>query len=148
MTFAASSTQEEVKLHVVNNAMEMQIGANEGQTILTSIPQIDTQALGIDDVLMVDQDRAQAAITKLDSALSQISSTRATIGAQINRLEYTITGLDVAKENLTASESRIRDLDFASEMTEFTRNQILNQAGVAMLSQANALPQLALQLLA
>jgi flagellin len=146
MTFSAGSN-ENVKLHVVNNAMEMQIGANEGQTILTAIPQVDTKALGIDDVLMVDQERAQSAITKIDSALEQISSTRATIGAQINRLEYTITGLDTARENLTASESRIRDLDFASEMTEFTRNQILNQAGVAMLSQANSMPQLALQLL-
>ncbi|PLX66503.1 MAG: flagellin, partial [Denitrovibrio sp.] len=61
--------------------------------------------------------------------------------------EYTIVGLDTARENLTASESRIRDLDFAQEMTEFTRNQILNQAGTAMLSQANSLPQMALQLI-
>ncbi|PLX68478.1 MAG: flagellin, partial [Denitrovibrio sp.] len=61
--------------------------------------------------------------------------------------EYTIVGLDTARENLTASESRIRDLDFAQEMTEFTKNQILNQAGTAMLSQANSLPQMALQLI-
>ncbi len=146
MTFAAGSN-EDVKLHVVDNAMEMQIGANEGQTILTSIPQVDTKALGIDSVLLVDQELAQKSITKLDRALESISSTRATIGAQINRLEYTIVGLDTARENLTASESRIRDLDFAKEMTEFTRNQILNQAGTAMLSQANSLPQMALQLL-
>jgi flagellin len=146
MTFA-SGDNENVKLHVVDNAMEMQIGANEGQTILTAIPQVDTKSLGLDDILMVDQELAQSSITKIDKALEHISSIRATIGAQINRLEYTITGLDTARENLTASESRIRDLDFASEMTEFTRNQILNQAGVAMLSQANSLPQLALQLL-
>ena len=146
MTFAAGSA-ENVKLHVVDNAMEMQIGANEGQTILTNIPQVDTAALGLDDVVMVDQELAQEAITKIDAALEKVSSTRATIGAQINRLEYTIVGLDTARENLTASESRIRDLDMASEMTEFTRNQILNQAGVAMLSQANGLPNLALQLL-
>lgn len=146
MSFASGGT-EEVKLHVVDNAMEMQIGANQGQTISTAIPQVDTTSLGIDDVLMVDQELAQEAITKLDDALEQISSVRATIGAQINRLEYTIVGLDTTKENLTASESRIRDLDFASEMTEFTRNQILNQAGTAMLSQANSLPQMALQLL-
>ncbi|PLX65839.1 MAG: flagellin [Denitrovibrio sp.] len=144
----SAGSNEDVKLHVVDNAMEIQIGANEGQTILTAIPQIDTKALGIDDIMLVDQELAQSAITQLDSALADISSTRSTIGAQINRLEYTITGLDIAKENLTASESRIRDLDFASEMTEYTRNQILNQAGVAMLSQANQLPQLALQLLA
>ena len=148
MTFSAASTNETAMLHVKDNAMEMQIGANEGQTILTSIPQIDTKALGLDDVLMVDQELSQKSITKIDAALSHISSVRSTIGAQINRLDYTITGLDVTKENLSASESRIRDLDFAEEMTSFTRNQILNQAGVAMLSQANALPQLALQLLA
>lgn len=147
MAFSAASENEEVKLHVVDNAMEMQIGANEGQTILTAIPQVDTKSLGIDDILMVDQELAQDAITQIDDALEKISSVRATIGSQINRLEYTIVGLDTARENLTASESRIRDLDFASEMTEFTRNQILNQAGTAMLSQANSLPQLALQLL-
>ncbi|MGD9807292.1 MAG: flagellin [Deferribacterales bacterium] len=146
MSFAAGEA-EDVKIHVVDNAMEMQIGANEGQTILTSIPQVDTQALGLDDIVLVDQELAQKAITKIDKALESISSTRATIGAQINRLDYTIVGLDTAAENLTASESRIRDLDFASEMTEFTRNQILNQAGTAMLSQANSLPNLVLQLL-
>lgn len=146
VSFAAGDN-EDVKLHVVDNAMEMQIGANEGQTILTAIPQINAAGLGVDDILVVDQELAQKAITKIDGALADISSVRSTIGAQINRLEYTITGLDVAEENLTASESRIRDLDFAEEMTAFTRNQILNQAGAAMLSQANALPQLALQLL-
>jgi len=146
MTFASGST-ENVKLHVVDNAMEMQIGANEGQTILTSIPQVDTEALGLADIVMVDQELAQASITKIDKALESISSIRATIGAQINRLDYTIVGLDTARENLTASESRIRDLDFASEMTDFTKNQILNQAGTAMLSQANSLPNMVLQLL-
>ena len=146
MSFGAGDT-ENVKLHVVDNAMEMQIGANEGQSILTAIPEVSTKALGLDSVLMVDQERAQKSITKIDSALEHISSTRATIGAQINRLDYTITGLNTTRENLTASESRIRDLDFAEEMTSFTRNQILNQAGTAMLAQANSLPQLALQLL-
>jgi flagellin len=148
LTYTADSSAEEAMLHVVDNAMEMQIGANEGQTILATIPQIDTEGLGLDNLLVVDQELAQSAITSIDNALAQISSVRSTIGAQINRLEYTITGLDITRENLTASESRIRDLDFAEEMTKLTRNQILNQAGVAMLSQANALPQLALQLLA
>lgn len=146
MSFAAGKA-EDIKIHVVDNAMEMQIGANEGQTILTSIPQVDTKSLGLDDIVLVDQELAQKSITKIDKALESISSTRATIGAQINRLDYTIVGLNTAAENLTASESRIRDLDFASEMTEFTRNQILNQAGTAMLSQANSLPNLVLQLL-
>jgi flagellin len=146
MSFS-SGTAEDVKLHVVDNAMEMQIGANEGQSILAAIPQVDTKSLGLDDVVMVDQEMAQKSITDIDKALETISGVRATIGSQINRLEYAITGLDTTRENLTASESRIRDLDMAEEMANFTRNQILNQAGVAMLSQANSTSQLALQLL-
>ncbi len=146
MTFD-SSTSEDIKLHLVDNSTELQIGANQGQTITTNIAQADTKALGLDDVLMVDQESAQKSITAIDNALNKISSARATIGAQINRLEYTITGLDTTRENLTASESRIRDLDMASEMSDFTKNQILSQAGVAMISQANSQSQLALQLL-
>ncbi|TCK62423.1 flagellin [Seleniivibrio woodruffii] len=145
MTFTGSS--DSVKLHVVDNTTELQIGANEGQTINTSVAQADTNALGLADVLMVDQESAQSAITKIDNALNNISSARATLGAQINRLEYTISGLDTTRENLTASESRIRDLDMAAEMSDFTKNQILSQAGVAMISQANAQAQLAMQLL-
>ncbi|WP_022852142.1 flagellin [Limisalsivibrio acetivorans] len=147
VTFSASGASEDIKLHLVDNAMEMQIGANEGQTILANIPQINTKSLNIDDVLMIDQELAQESITKLDKALETVSGVRATIGAQINRLEYTMVGLETARENLTAAESRIRDLDIASEMADFTKNQILSQANVAMLSQANALPQLALQLI-
>ena len=146
MTFS-SGDNEDIKLHLVDNSTELQIGANEGQTINTSIAQADTKALGLSDVLMVDQESAQKSITSIDAALNKISSARSTIGAQINRLEYTITGLDTTRENLTASESRIRDLDMASEMSDYTRNQILSQAGVAMISQANAQSQLALQLL-
>ncbi len=147
LDFSASGSSEDFKLHLVDNSTELQIGANEGQTLNVSVAQIDTESLGIDDVLVVDQDLAQKSITKVDNALNMVSSTRATIGAQINRLEYTITGLDVTRENLTASESRIRDLDIASEMAEFTKQQILAQSSTAMLSQANQLPQMALQLL-
>ncbi len=147
LDFTASGSSENFKLHLVDNSTELQIGANEGQTLNVSIAQIDTESLGIDDVLVIDQDLAQKSITKVDNALNMVSSTRATIGAQINRLEYTITGLDVTRENLTASESRIRDLDIASEMAEFTKQQILAQSSTAMLSQANQLPQMALQLL-
>ncbi|WP_303852720.1 flagellin [Seleniivibrio woodruffii] len=146
MTFGSSGA-EDIKLHLVDNSTELQIGANEGQTINTSIAQADTDALGLADVLMVDQESAQSAITAIDAALNKVSSARATIGAQINRLEYTISGLDTTRENLTASESRIRDLDMAEEMSDFTKNQILSQAGVAMISQANSQSQLALQLL-
>ncbi|MGE4317551.1 MAG: flagellin [Deferribacterales bacterium] len=143
----SEGTAEDIKLHLVDNSTELQIGANEGQTLNVSIAQADTDALGLTNVLMVDQDSAQSSISVIDNALSQISSARATIGAQINRLDYTITGLETQSENLTASLSRIRDLDMAKEMSNYTTNQILSQAGVAMISQANSQAQLALSLL-
>jgi flagellin len=108
---------------------------------------MDTKSLGLDDVYVVSQELAQKSITKIDRALESISGARATIGAQVNRLNYAINNLNVTRENLTAAESRIRDLDIAEEMATFTRNQILSQAGTAMLAQANQLPQMALQLL-
>jgi flagellin len=147
LKFTSDGSTDNIQLHLVDNAMKMQIGANEGQTILANIPQINTTSLGIEDVFMVDQDLAQASITKLDKALSTVSGVRATIGSQINRLEYTITGLDTTRENLTAAESRIRDLDIADEMAKFTKNQILMQSNISMLAQANQLPQMALSLL-
>ena len=83
----------------------------------------------------------------IDSAISSVSSTRGNLGAIQNRFESTINNLQVATENLAASESRIRDTDMALEMTKFTRHQVLLQAGTAMLGQANQLPQSVLRLL-
>ena len=93
------------------------------------------------------QEAAQSALEALDTAIVSKDKIRASLGALQNRLENTITNLTIQAENLQASESRISDVDVATEMTEFTRNQILAQSGVAMLAQANSLPQLALQLL-
>ncbi len=90
---------------------------------------------------------AAAAIATIDTAIASVSSVRSTLGATQNRLEHTISNLSVAVENLTASESRIRDTDMAMEMANFTRHQILNQAGVSMLAQANQAPQAVLSLL-
>ncbi len=90
---------------------------------------------------------ATAAITALDNAINTVASQRAALGAMQNRLEHTINNLQVVSENLTASESRIRDLDMAQEMTNFTKQQILMQAGTAMLAQANAKNQAVLSLL-
>ncbi|KAA0258775.1 flagellin [Deferribacter autotrophicus] len=134
-------------IHIVDNSTDLQIGANEGQTLSVSIPQLDTVGLGIDKIWVVSQDLAKKAIPDIDNAIGQVVTIRATIGAQINRLEHTISNLEVARENMTASESRIRDLDVAEEMATFTRYQILSQAGTAMLAQANQIPQMALQLL-
>jgi flagellin len=90
---------------------------------------------------------AQAALATLDTAIGNVSTVRANLGAVQNRLEHTVANLGVAVENLTASESRIRDVDMAAEMVNYTRNSILSQAGTAMLAQANQVPQGILSLL-
>ncbi len=90
---------------------------------------------------------APAAIDAIDTAIKGVSTARATMGAYQNRFEHTVNNLNVAVENLTASNSQIRDVDMASEMTNFTKNQILVQAGTAMLAQANQTPQTVLSLL-
>src|SRR5690606_9078649 len=102
-------------------------------------------SLGIDSVDVVDG--AETAITVLGDAISQVSELRGKLGASQNRFESIINNLQVATENLVASESRIRDTDMAAEMTNFTKNQILSQASTAMLAQANQVPQTVLQLL-
>jgi flagellin len=96
---------------------------------------------------VTDRDSAGRAITILDNAIGKVSSQRAKLGAYQNRLEHTISNLTTAATNTTASESRIRDVDMAREMMEFTKLNILSQAGNSMLAQANQLPQNVLTLL-
>ena len=96
---------------------------------------------------VTSHEKASAAIKVFDTAIERISGERASLGALQNRLEHTINNLQVTTENLTSSESRIRDVDMAKEMTDFTKNNILNQSAQAMLAQANQLPQGILQLL-
>jgi flagellin len=99
-------------------------------------------------VLEIDtQEHAQAALLTVDAAMDDLNAIRAQIGGVQNRLQFTVSNLEIASENMSASESRIKDADFAAEVATFTRNQILVQAGVAMLAQANTIPQIALQLL-
>lgn len=145
--FNATNEVSTAYLHVVDNRTELQIGANEGQTLNISVGQLDTTGLEIDDVYVMDMELSQRSITKIDKALEILSSTRATVGAQMNRLEYTISNLETARENLTAAESRIRDLDIAEETTNLTKNQILVQSATSMVAQANKIPQQALALL-
>lgn len=99
------------------------------------------------NVAVSTQHAAQNALEQISTAITRKENIRAALGAMQNRLENTITNLQIQSENLQASESRISDVDIANEMTEFTRNQVLTQAAVAMLSQANSLPQMALRLL-
>ncbi|WP_175640277.1 flagellin N-terminal helical domain-containing protein [Metabacillus schmidteae] len=144
--------------------VQLQIGANASETLSLSLGIMDAASLGIarnadysalstagvNAVLGVNvstPDAARLAITAIDKAISLVSEERGKLGAVQNRLEHTITNLQTANENLTSAESRIRDTDMAQSMTEFTKYNILNQAGQAMLAQANQLPQGILQLL-
>jgi len=106
-------------------------------------------ALGLttQSLKVTDQNSAERAIMVVDAAIHKVSSARAALGAIQNRLEHTTANLGVAAENLTAAESRIRDADMAKEMMEFTKQQILLQSSMAMLAQANVLPQNVLQLM-
>jgi len=127
------------------------IGANAGQNIGVIIGDMDAAALGVETatvpISISTQDAANTAITTIDDAIGTVSTERSELGAVQNRLEHTIANLGVAAENLTAAESRIRDLDVAQEMVNLTRNQIMMQAGTAMLAQANMKPQSVLMLL-
>ncbi|MGC5324882.1 flagellin Hag [Brevibacillus sp. SYSU BS000544] len=129
------------------SAKYIHIGANAGQSLTITIADMDATALGINAETVATRAGASAAITALDAAISRVSAQRASLGAIQNRLEHTVNNLGTASENLTASESRIRDVDMAKEMMDFTKNNILTQAAQAMLAQANQQPQGVLQLL-
>ena len=127
----------------------IQIGANNGETLTVSIGTMTATALGVkaSTILVDTSTNAQKSISLINAAIIEVSAERAKLGAKQNRLEHTIKNLDTAAENLQASESRIRDVDMAKEMMNFTKNNILNQAATAMLAQANMVPQGVLQLL-
>jgi len=147
MKFLAKAEPEVAYLHIKDNSTVAAIGANEGQTLDISIGRLDTKSMGIDGVNVATFDDAQSSITKLDMALEQISKARATAGAQMNRLEYTISNLNTTRENMVAAESRIRDLDIAVASTNLAAQQVLMQSATAMLAQANQIPSYAMQLL-
>jgi flagellin len=125
------------------------VGANTGKSheISIALNASDSEALGIKASAIGTIDGAEAAIIAIDKAISDVSTTRGSLGAVQNRLEHTINNLGVISENLSSSESRIRDVDMAEEMTAFSKNQILTQSATAMLAQANAKPQSILKLL-
>jgi len=124
-----------------------QIGANSGDTVEVRLANTNALSLLGGALDVTTATGANSALTALDTAISTVSTTRGNIGALQNRFESMINNLQVTTENLVASESRIRDTDMAAEMTNFTKNQILSQAGTAMLAQANQVPQSILSLL-
>ncbi|MEB3298283.1 MAG: flagellin [Candidatus Sericytochromatia bacterium] len=133
----------------VTTPMSFQIGANEGQTLAITLSDMQASALAVTgtDLTVSSHSFAASAISNLDAAIAAVSAERAKMGAIINRLEHTIANLSVQRENMASSESRIRDLDMAAEVSVMTRNQILTQSSQAMLAQANQVPQGVLQLL-
>jgi flagellin len=131
----------------LDSSIMTQIGANAGQTAFISIRDMRSEALGVKDIDVSTKFGAQAAIETINNAIQKVSSQRSSLGAQQNRLEHTINNLNTSSENLTAAESRIRDVDMAKEMMNQTKNSILSQAAQAMLAQANQQPQGVLQLL-
>jgi flagellin len=135
------------KMHVVDRQAQFQIGADQGQAMKVNIANMGAEALGVDNLDLTNITGASEAMGRLNKAIDAVSSERSKLGAYQNRLEYSINNLRNTYSNLTASESRIRDADIAMEMIEFTRNQIVQQSGTAMLSQANLIPQSVLQLL-
>jgi flagellin len=134
-------------LHLINNPTIAAIGANEGQLLDISIGRLDTTTLNLNNLSVISIADSQKAITKADQALDNINQTRAIIGAQMNRLDYTISNLDVARENMAIADSRIRELDIAEASTRLASEQTILQAASAMLAQANQLPSYAMQLL-
>ena len=137
----------------VTASMWLHIGANMDQRTQVFIGTMTAAALGVRQVgteeilTLATPEDANRAIGTLDEAIKKINKQRADLGAYQNRLEMTVIGLDIGAENLQASESRIRDTDMAKEMVDFTKNQVLQQAGTAMIAQANAQSQTVLSLL-
>ncbi|MCR5790359.1 MAG: flagellin, partial [Lachnospiraceae bacterium] len=145
---ATAGTTKEVKLDIQGvGGMKIQVGPTEGQSITIAIPELSLKNMGIEGLNVRTEEDAKKAIDAMDTALSYTSMIRSRLGAYQNRFEATLSNLNVTEENLTASYSTIKDVDMAEEMVEYTKLQILTQAGTSMLTQANEQPQQALQLL-
>ncbi|MEW6238855.1 MAG: flagellin [Candidatus Omnitrophota bacterium] len=144
-----------ILLSTVNSALNFQVGPFKGQDLQVNIPDLRGDNLGfgrgsgktVSDINVTTISGVNTALEIIDQALDQVSRTRSTLGAFTNRLDTTISSLSVSSENLSASESRLSDVDMASEVSNFTSNQILFQAGTSVLAQANFLPQGLLSLL-
>lgn len=127
--------------------MRLQVGANEGQVLGVDIPAISLRNMGLENLDVSTKEGALRGIDSIDNAIRYVSSVRGRLGAYQNRLESTVNSLDITSENMTAAYSRIMDVDMAEEMTNYTTNQVLTQAGTSMLAQANERPSQVLQLL-
>ena len=143
----ANDALNNLKITVTGTQATLQIGANKDQNTSISIGNMNAATLGVNDVDVSSQDEANDAIGTIETAIQRVSAERSKLGAVQNRLEHTINNLGTSSENLTAAESRIRDTDMAAEMSEYSKNNILQQAAQAMLAQAKSAPEGVLQLL-
>ena len=141
--------QTNYDVSTAGEGLTLQIGANEGQTMSLNISDMSATALGVsgNSINISSQDGASKATTVIDDAIKKVSAQRSSLGAVQNRLEHTISNLDTSSENLQTAESRIRDVDMAEEMVEYSKNNILQQAAQSMLAQANQSTQGVLSLL-
>ncbi len=138
------------KLKLFDNAkheFEFQVGPNKGQSLKFETKTMTAGAIGVSGLSLSTAELANKAIERIDKAMSRVSLERASLGSIQNRLEYTVSRLSVAEENLTAAESYLRDTDIASEVVNFMSLKIIEQAGIAMLTQANLKPESVLKLL-
>lgn len=140
--------QELLTTSAAGNAIKLQVGANKGETLEVNTTDLQGVAKTLTDAIDLDDNtKIEATLTAIDTAIQTVSTDRATLGATINRLDYTASNLSTSIENLSAANSRIEDTDVAQEMITFTKNNILAQAGNSMLAQAMQMPNSALQLL-
>lgn len=128
-------------------SMNLQIGANENQTLGMRIPEVSLETLGLENSNCLTKNNANEMLDKIQKSIETISFTRSRLGAYQNRLEHTVSSLDITHENMTAAFARIMDVNMATEMTDYTKYQVLVQAGTSMLAQANQRPEQVLQLL-
>ncbi len=128
-------------------AMRLQIGANEGQVLDIRIPKISLDDMGIQELDLRTQDGGTRGIDQVAEAIEYVSSVRSRLGAYQNRLEHSVSSLDITHENMTGAYSRLMDVDMSTEMIEYTKNQVLVQSSTSMLAQANERPSQVLQLL-
>lgn len=137
-----------VKIDVTGiGSMDTQIGANEGQVLDIRIPTISLQRLGITGAEVTTEEKSADANVAIKGAIAYVSDVRSRLGAYQNRLEHTVSSLDITNENMTASYSRIMDVDVSEEMTYYTSQTVVEQAAISMLAQANERPSQVLQLL-
>lgn len=127
--------------------MPIQIGANEGQLLDICIPEVSSETLNLDLLDFSNSDASAKSIDIIADAISKVSKVRSELGAYQNRLEYSVTSLDISEENMTAAFARIRDVDMAEEMTNYTQLNVMQQTDISMLAQANQMPEKILQVL-